>query len=407
MVRKVVVIAWLTMALAMSAAFGQAQRGYLGVAFVPIPDPASSPVRGGVSIASVLPGSAAEAAGLKAGQILVRIDGVFVGDPKTAVDVVSAHKAGDRLTLTVIDLTGGGFQQRYVVATLASSLPEGYGAPPRTPPPPAPTPQPGLLPPPGMASRGPMPTRGDTQPTDLGTPVPLMPLRVGACQAMAPAGWQVVDANREGSVFGVASPDGSLRAAYGIVGVGSGQVAGYYGPQYRTPGTFGQFLTGYLFGSQAYSKPPQPLPYGFQLLTWGTPNGFSGYSVLKTYPLPPDPGGYILSYYIGGGPASEVTRLVPLAVMVATSIRCTTQLRPPPPNDFHPARGARCFGGECREGDAAGSSLNSILGTEYVHDAAGNNFYVGSENWIENGKDGPGYYKRNGNDVTKSQPGLE
>ncbi len=403
MIRKVVVIAGLAIALASSTAFAQAQRGYLGVSIGPIPNPASSPVREGAFIVEVLPGGAAAAAGLKAGQIIVQIDGVFVGDPKTAVDVIAAHKAGDRLTLTVIDLTGGGFQQRYVAATLASSPPEGYAAPPGTPP----APPPGLLPQPGMASRGPMPTPGVTQSTGLGTPVPLVPLGVGVCQAMAPPGWQVVDANQEGSVFGVASPDRSLRSAYGIVGVGTGQVAGYYGPQFRTPETFGLYLSGYLFGSQAQSRPPQPLPYGFELLNWGTPNGFSGYSVLKVYPLPADPGGYILSYYIGGGPASEATRLVPLAVMVATSIRCNTQLRPPPPNDFHPARGARCFGGECREGDAARSDLNPILGTEYVHDGAGNNYYVGSENWIENGPNGPGYYKKNGNDVIKLQPGLE
>jgi hypothetical protein len=236
--------------------------------------------------------------------------------------------------------------------------------------------------------------------------VPLAPLRVGVCQAMAPAGWQVVDANQEGSTFTVASPDGSLRAAYGVAGVGSGQAAGLYGPQYTTPLAFGQYLTEVLFRDQVYSKPPQALPYGFQLLIWGTPSGFSGYSILKTYPLPPDPQGYILSYYIGGGPSSEVNRLIPLAVMVAVSIRCNTQLRPPP-KDFHPARGARCFGGGCSEGDAAKSTLNPILGTEYVHDGVGNNYFVGSENWIENGKDGPGYYKRNGNDVIKLQPGLE
>ena len=65
------------------------------------------------------------------------------------------------------------------------------------------------------------------------------------------------------------------------------------------------------------------------------------------------------------------------------------------------------MGHACGESDAAASDSNAILGTEYVHDGAGNNYYVGAENWIENGKDGPGYYKRNGNDVTRLEPGLQ
>ncbi len=218
-------------------------------------------------------------------------------------------------------------------------------------------------------------------------------------------GWQVTDINNDGSVFTVEG--GGMKAAYGITGIGSGQARGFYGPQYRSPAAYALFLSGLLFQGQASADPPQPLDYGFQLLTWRTPNGFSGFTIFKGYSLPSDPGGYIVSIYVGGGPDGQSKALGSLAMGIATTIHCSTRLHPPPPNDFHPAHGATCVGHACSESDAAASDFNSILGTEHVHDSAGNNYYAGAENWIENGKDGPGYYKRNGNDVTKLEPGLQ
>lgn len=241
----------------------------------------------------------------------------------------------------------------------------------------------------------------------LGNPTPVRPLSAGYCTAMAPQNWRVIDIARESSAFTVTSPSGNMRASWGIVGVNGGQAAGYYGPQFRTPAAFTQFLIGSLFGSRVGARRGPQMPYGFQSLEWKTQNGFRGYAIFRVFPLPADPRGYILSFRIGGAPSNNARLLVPLAVSVAASIRCNTTLRPPPPNDFHPAKGAKCFGSECSEADAATRSFNSILGTGYVHDGAGNNYYVGLENWIENGPDGPGYYKKNGNDVTKLQPGLE
>jgi PDZ domain len=381
MLRKILTVLFI---LAMPAAMA-AGRGYLGVAFTTLP-PNATPVAQGVLIGKVLPGSAAERAGLRAGQIVTHINGVFVTDPKSAVDLVGAHGAGETLSLTVID-TSHGFNQRTVRATLAANAPAGFNV----------MTQGGQRPGPGMMARPPGRPAANPMAPGGGVPaaVALFPLRAGHCFAMTPPGWRVADANVQASAFTVASPDGNLRASYGIVGVNSGQVAGYYGPQFRTPASFALFTSGYLFGSQASSKPPQPLPYGFQLLTWGTPNGYSGYTIFKAYPLSADPRGYIVSMYIGGAPSREVKRLVPLATAVAATIRCNTQLQPPPPS------GARS------EGDAAARNFNSILGTGYVHDAAGDNYYVGNENWVENGPDGPGYYKVNGNDVTKLQPGLQ
>jgi hypothetical protein len=371
-----------------------AGRGYLGLEFESLP-PGSAP---GVKVHQVFPGSAADKAGLKAGQFITQIDGAPVADPGQAVAIVTRHGAGDKIVLTMAG-NGGKAAPLRIEATLAANPPGGGFAAATLP---------HLGPPPG----GDMPPPARTQITKAqgngpAAPVALRVLQAGACSAMTPQGWQVTDSNRDSTILTVAAPGGGMRASYGIVGIGSGQAAGYYGPQFRSPAAFAQYATGVVFGAQVYGKPLPAMPHGFQTFTWGTQNGFSGYTIYKSYPLPSDPGGFIVSMYIGGAPSAQVKQLVPLAVGVAASIRCRAQLHPPPANDFHPSRGASCFGSECSEGDAAGSDFNSILGTGYVHDDAGTNYYVGDENWIENGPQGPGYYKRNGNDVTKLQNGLQ
>ena len=87
----------------------------------------------------------------------------------------------------------------------------------------------------------------------------------------------------------------------------------------------------------------------------------------------------------------------PLARM-AMNIRCVVQLRVPPDQDLDSRLGRRGDGD--KQGDEAG--YNPWRGSEYVHDAnTGQNFIVTSSDWNATGPDGPGYYKRNGNDWTK------
>ena len=91
----------------------------------------------------------------------------------------------------------------------------------------------------------------------------------------------------------------------------------------------------------------------------------------------------------------------PLARM-AMNIRCVVQLRVPPDQDLDSRVGRRGDGD--KQGDEAG--YNPWRGSEYVHDAnTGQNFIVTSSDWNATGPDGPGYYKRNGNDWTKLTPG--
>ena len=102
-----------------------AGRGYLGVWFATLPA-TEKVVQTGVVVKKVFAGSAAQQAGLKPGQIVTKIDGVFVRDPKTAVALLSENSAGERISLTVIDRTGNGLHQSNIVATLAANPPSGF-----------------------------------------------------------------------------------------------------------------------------------------------------------------------------------------------------------------------------------------------------------------------------------------
>jgi hypothetical protein len=117
------------------------------------------------------------------------------------------------------------------------------------------------------------------------------------------------------------------------------------------------------------------------------------------------------------GSAITSDRTLAVAGAVATSIRCAQQLRPPPPpppsywqgGDKPAATGAstKCqvWSPNCNDSDFAGS-YNQQLGTGYVHSETCDNYIADpdKDKW-ENGPDGPGYYKKVGNNAIKLLPG--
>lgn len=96
-----------------------AERGYLGVSFGALPAKEKG-VPIGVIVKKVFAGMAAQQAGIKPGEIVTQINGVFVPDRKTAVALLAENAAGERIRLTVIDRTGGGFHRSYVFATMGA-----------------------------------------------------------------------------------------------------------------------------------------------------------------------------------------------------------------------------------------------------------------------------------------------
>lgn len=239
----------------------------------------------------------------------------------------------------------------------------------------------------------------------VGAPLtPLEPLSAGQCHTFAPAGWRVIDQNKDGTVFTLQSGDGRLSAAYAGAAVGAGLVQGYYGPQYRTPETFALYAVQTITGEPA-QQTGAPEPVGPYEAIRFTSASHSGYVLLYRFQVP-DPGGYGVMLRIAIGNAGDA-HSVGIAGAVAAAARCTAVLHPSTgpvyraPRDDH---GAGRAGGD---GDMAGT-YNAQLGTGWVHDpATGQNYNVDvTSDWRENGPAGPGYYKQNGNDVTKLQPGL-
>jgi putative serine protease PepD len=69
-------------------------RPYLGVTTAPAPQ--------GAAIQAVLPGGPAEHEGLRAGDVIVGIDGRPVDEPEDVSDAVSAHRPGDEIEVEVM-----------------------------------------------------------------------------------------------------------------------------------------------------------------------------------------------------------------------------------------------------------------------------------------------------------------
>lgn len=83
---------------------GQFNRPYLGIAYQMISRDVAikSDLVEGVYVQTVVPGSAAEKAGVKKGDIITKVDGVKLEAQKNELaTVISKHKVGDSITLTI------------------------------------------------------------------------------------------------------------------------------------------------------------------------------------------------------------------------------------------------------------------------------------------------------------------
>jgi hypothetical protein len=240
-------------------------------------------------------------------------------------------------------------------------------------------------------------------------PVPLQALGQGQCRTFAPAGWRITDANPQGTIFTLSSPDGSMMASYAGTAANSAQVSGVYGDQYRTPENLALYFVSALTNEQAqWTGPEQPVgPYS--ALTF-TSASHSGYVLLYKFQVPADPGGFGIITRIAIGSAND-PRSVGVAGAVAAASRCQAVVVPGRGSDFTPSSGVPDHDTGSVAGDddsTLAGTYNAQLGTGWVHDDAGNNYNVDvTSDYHETGPDGPGYYKQNGNDLIKLTPGLE
>ncbi|MDE2025739.1 MAG: trypsin-like peptidase domain-containing protein, partial [Patescibacteria group bacterium] len=83
---------------------GQFNRPYLGVAykFIPKNEAVLNDIVQGAYVQSVVKGSPAEQAGIKAGDVIVKIDGQTIDEQKNSLAALISHKkVGDQITITV------------------------------------------------------------------------------------------------------------------------------------------------------------------------------------------------------------------------------------------------------------------------------------------------------------------
>jgi hypothetical protein len=172
--------------------------------------------------------------------------------------------------------------------------------------------------------------------------------------------------------------------------------------QKRDPRGYVTGLAHAIFQSPVASAPVESWNSGVNSFSFGTHAGVAGLALWRL-------NGDVLSVWIAGVPASEVSLAMPVTAGVLFSLHCDGGLAPKPsPRDAALAATAvssNCLEGRCEDSDFAAVYLQKFrLG--YVHAHDGEVFLVDPKRdfWL-NGQDGPGFYRQLGGENEKLLPG--
>src|ERR1041385_2731395 len=95
--------------------------GFSGLQFAPLTPAAASRTpllrHGGALVRDVMQDSPAEKAKIEPGMVVAAIDGTPILSARQASDLVRAHRAGDRIRLTLYDITQGEVHPQDVLLT--------------------------------------------------------------------------------------------------------------------------------------------------------------------------------------------------------------------------------------------------------------------------------------------------
>jgi hypothetical protein len=225
-------------------------------------------------------------------------------------------------------------------------------------------------------------------------PSPVVAFRGQYCSSMGPRGWAFTAENPQRSAFGAdsVSPDQRSYAGYAIFPTIAGTamaspeqaVAMHLSAMGAHPATLGR--------RQQLDRNVFAVPY--------RNDQNEGMAFYEVFPF--QGGAMILMRQAATSPGQWKVRGAE-ASAVARSMRCNVPSVPAAPDP--PSLNKKAKSGANGEGD---SEYNVWLEKEYYHDpATGQNYWVSpSQDWDQNGPQGPGYYTHNGNDITKLQPGY-
>jgi len=384
----VILVAAILLVAGLSQAPRPAPHGFLGLEVAPLTRAAFARVPPlsphGALIGWIYPLGPADIAGLKAGEVVTRIDGTAIESADQAAELIDRQEPGTRVELTVLDVASEDSKPKKIALVVLPGRPPSEKVytvrPPRT-----------------------LAREGDFGPTMAANaswsakiargpvkPFPLKLFRNKSCSALAPDGWAIVRAHSDGSEFGLASAGRHVKAIYLRVPAHA-----------NDPLTLVSTTLASIFDQRPQLGSPRALGQGFLIVQFGTLNNYAGFVLYRA-----EVAGAV-ALRIAGVPATEVEGLQPLAGTVLLSMRCDGVPDDVTLDDAVPpyAVSTRCLQGHCDEGDLAGA-YNERLHTGYVHAEDGENFLIDPRKDIwAMGPSGSGTYRQIGGTVEKLAPG--
>lgn len=364
-------------------------QGYSGLTFARLTPAASARTpmlfRGGAQVFAVTAASPADKAGIKPDEVIAAIDGTKITSARQAARIIRAVKSGDKVILSLYDITQGEVKPRTVSLTFTD--------------PPVPTRKFSVHPQRALAKEHFLPTfpaanaawskriyRGPTI-----RPLPLSGLGAGQCNAFAPQEWRVAAHAPDNSLFHVMAAQGFAHALYQ-----SGRLDG------AAPEDFVRKILETTFGSPVVLTPPQERPFGFVSRDFGNRKGAAGFVLYRVT-------GSRIALWAAAVPGGDVGWAKPQVGAVALSIRCAAPGAPKEvsrdPALLATRISTRCIQGQCGETDFAATYL-TVLRLGYVHNRKGEMFLVRPQrDYWANGADGPGFYHQVGGENEKLEPG--
>ncbi len=364
-------------------------HGFSGLEFAPLTQAASARTpllaRGGALVFRVTDDSPADKAAIKPGEVVAAIDGEPILSARQASDLVRAHRPGDRVSLTLYDVTRGEVKPQTVSLTFENQpLPTKTFSvhPPRTlakeyfvPPVPA-----------ANASWSRRILRGPTI-----RPLALTGLGAGACNGFAPEEWRIAAHAPDNSLFHVMAGKSFQHAIYK-----EGALDG------AAPDAFVENFLETTFAAPTVLTPPQSRPFGFVVRDFGNDKGGAGFVLYRV-------AGGRIALWVAAVAGGEAGWAKPLVGAVVLSMRCASPgapaLLPRDPALLATRISTRCIQGACSEGDFAATYL-TVLRLGYVHNAQNEMFLVHPRgDFWQDGPEGPGFYHQIGGENEKLEPG--
>jgi hypothetical protein len=222
------------------------------------------------------------------------------------------------------------------------------------------------------------------------------------CAVAAPHGWAITGEQATRTAFGAdfRRNDGGAYASYFVVGVAAEmRQSAWYGRYYATPEAGVMATLSKMGTEQVQCSTPVGLASGVRQMQCRTA-ALSGLVAYQVQPMPN--GGYVLTIRTAATPHGQWPRFGAEASAVAGALRCNVPFLPSPPDP--PSAGGS---GKAKGKGERDSQYSRWLGREHYHDPkTGENYWVEpGRDWVQNGRDGPGYYVGSGNELRKLEPG--